>query len=134
MRRVYARPAHTAARAASSVPGVPIRRIDHVYAETLQWEESVSFWEGLGFTFVERWGSEGHRAGRFQSGEAAVVLAEVTESTPEFTVFFDLDEADLFDPGVGVSVTTALTDTHWGTRWIRASDPEGRTHAFEELA
>jgi catechol 2,3-dioxygenase-like lactoylglutathione lyase family enzyme len=111
---------------------VPIRGIDHLYAETLDWEASAAFWEGLGFTFVSRWGSEGHRAGRLESGDAAVVLAEIGDGTPEFTAFFDLTDADGFSPGDGVTVTTPLQPTHWDTRWIRVADPDGRVHALEE--
>lgn len=106
-----------------------ITSIDHVYAETLDWDASVTFWVGLGFAFVSEWGSEGHRAGRLECGSAAVVLAEITEGAPAFNVFFDVDDPD--DSGLG-GVVTPLSDTHWGTRWIRVEDPDGRVHALEE--
>lgn len=111
---------------------MPITRIDHLYAETLDWESSAAFWEGLGFELVSRWGSEGHRAGRMECGNAAVVLAEIAEGEPEFTAFFHLEDPNRFRPGDGVKVTVPLSDTHWGTRWIRVQDPEGRIHALEE--
>ena len=108
---------------------VGIERIGHIYAETTSWESSVGFWEILGFSFVEQWGSEGHRAGRLVKGDAAVVLAEVA-ADPVCNVFFDASDLDAFQPGG--SVITPLEDTHWGTRWIRVIDPDGRVFALEE--
>lgn len=110
-----------------------ITHLDHLYAETRDWEASVRHWEGLGFTFVERWGSEGHRAGRLTAGTATVVLAEVPpEARPDFLVFFGLEDADHFVIGSDVEVVAPLEETHWGTRWIRVRDPEGRGAALEE--
>lgn len=107
--------------------------IDHVYAETREWESSVEFWRAIGFEVVASWGSEGHRAGRLESGDAAVVLAEVgPDATPAFNVFFDLQGADAYEPGPGADVVTPLEATHWNTRWIRVRDPEGRIHCLEE--
>lgn len=108
-----------------------LRGIDHLYAETGHWEQSVTFWEGLGFSFEERWGSEGHRAGRLRCNDAIVVLAEV-DGQPAFNVFFDVESADSFEPGPGVEVTTPPGPTHWGTRWLRVRDPDGRIFALEE--
>ncbi|MBT8213439.1 MAG: VOC family protein [Acidimicrobiia bacterium] len=110
-----------------------ITGLGHIYAETNDWESSASFWRGLGFEFAERWGSDGHRAGRLQSGSASVVIAEV-EGEPQFTVFFALEGGDAFSMGPGITVDTPLEDTHWGTRWIRVRDADGRVHALEEEA
>ena len=109
-----------------------LRGIDQLYAETRHWDDSVAFWEGLGFAFEERWGSEGHRAGRLRCNDARVVLAEVAEGTPASNVFFSVDSADGFEPGPGVEVTTPPQATHWGTRWLRVRDPDGRIYALEE--
>lgn len=109
---------------------VGITRIDHLYAETKDWQASVDFWRGLGFSFVDEWASDGHRAGRLECGAAALVLAEITEGEPAFNVFFDLEDADT--TGELPGVITPLSNTHWGTRWMRVADPEGRIHALEE--
>ncbi|NNF70061.1 MAG: VOC family protein, partial [Acidimicrobiia bacterium] len=53
---------------------------------------------------------------------------------PEFTVFFDLEGADAFSVGASVTVETPLEATHWGTRWMRVRDTDGRVHALEEEA
>ncbi len=96
-----------------------VTALDHLYAETTQWDQSVAFWEGLGFGFAERWGSEGHRAGRLVAGTAHIVLAEVS-ADPDFTVFFAV-----------APTAPGLAPTHWGTRMARITDPEGRSHALE---
>jgi hypothetical protein len=109
-----------------------ITGIDHLYAETVDWDSTTAFWHGLGFEFASRWGDEGHRAGRLECGAAAVVIAEIPVGrNPEFTVFFHLDDVDSFDVDATVEVVQPLEDTHWGTRWIRVADPEGRVHALE---
>jgi catechol 2,3-dioxygenase-like lactoylglutathione lyase family enzyme len=109
-----------------------ITGIDHLYAETRDWEAAAAFWGGLGFEFTSQWGSAGHRAGRLESGQAAVVLAEIPpgDTPPACNVFFDLEDADEFD--AGDAVVSPLEVTHWGTRWIRVADPEGRVHCLEE--
>jgi catechol 2,3-dioxygenase-like lactoylglutathione lyase family enzyme len=109
-----------------------ISRLDHVYAETHDWNASVAFWEALGFTFADRWGTDGHRAGRLEAGDAVVVLAEVaSDVAPAFNVFFDLADPDEYELAEGAEVVTPLEATHWGTQWIRVRDPEGRVHCLE---
>ena len=100
--------------------------LDHLYRETAHWIDSVAFWEGLGFSFEEQWGSEPRRAGRLVNGGASVVLAE-TPSDPGDGVFIATDELDLVAQAVG----TPIVDTHWGTRMVSAIDPDGRTYNFE---
>ena len=111
-----------------------IEGIDHLYAETLSWERSVEFWEGLGFELAEQWGTEGHRAGRLVCGEAGVVLAEIGPGSepPAFNVFFRVDGFDDGDPSPEVEVINPVEATHWGTRWMRVRDPDGRVYSLEE--
>ena len=108
-----------------------LRGIDHLYSETMHWEASVAFWEGLGFSFEDRWGDEGHRAGRLRCNDAVVVLAEVATS-PASNVFFSVDSVDDARPGAGVEIVSGPEDTHWGTRWLRVRDPDGRVYSIEE--
>ena len=117
--------------AATIVHAVPIRRADHVNAETVRWEQSVAFWEGLGFSPVETWGDSGHRAGPPVASEAVVVLAEAPTDPAPFTVFFAAGDLGS-GPLPGVDVANPLEDTHWGTRGMRVRDPDGRVHALEE--
>jgi hypothetical protein len=111
---------------------VSITKLEHLYVETHEWGLSVAFWSGLGFSFIRTWGSEGHRAGRLESGIAAVVLAEVpSEQPPTSSAFFTLEDPDDFSVGEAADVITPLQETHWGTRWMRVRKPEGRVYAFE---
>lgn len=100
--------------------------LDHLYRETAHWIESVSFWEGLGFAFQEKWGSEPHRAGRLLNGSASVVLAE-TPNDPADSVFIAAADLDFVAQVVG----DPIVDTHWGTRMVSAIDPDGRIYNFE---
>ena len=112
---------------------MPITSLDHIYVETRDWDAGIAFWRGIGFAFSDTWGGEGHRAARLVAGEATVVLAEIDGAKqPEFDVFFKLEDADDFESAGAVEVDQALKGTHWGTRWIRVRDPEGRIFCLEE--
>ena len=96
--------------------------IDHIYAETADWDATVAFWHGLGFEFTSRWGDEGHRAGRLESGTAAVVVAEIPAGQePDSSVFFHLDDADSFVPDASVEIVAPLAER----------SAEGREAAYE---
>lgn len=111
-----------------------IEAIDHLYIECRSFKDTLAFWESLGFRLVEEWGEDGHQAGRLESGSAAVVLAE--SDHPTLDIHFRIGDADDLDAGLAgndrVVVTQALEPTHWGTRWMRVKDPEGRAFVLEE--
>ena len=111
-----------------------IAKIDHIYVETAHWDEAVAFWNGLGFEFEERWGEDGHRAGRLRRNEASVVLAEAPENPVRPTVHFGLTDPEKMNEHLAsqdaVDVSTPLEDTHWGTKWIRVTDPDGNEYAL----
>ena len=99
-------------------------KLDHLYRETHHWEASVAFWADLGYGFAEQWGSEPHRAGRLTNGASSIVLAEVPgEAAPASIAFFS--SGNLED--VAAATGSEIVDTHWGTRMISLTDPEGRT-------
>jgi hypothetical protein len=88
----------------------------------------VAFWETLGFSLAETWGEPPHRAGRLVRTKAAIVVAEVPpEATPGVSVFFAADDIDDIAHRAGQDVVA----THWGTRMVTVSDPDGRTYNFE---
>ncbi len=101
-------------------------QLDHLYRETVKWTDSVEFWQRLGFEFAEQWGAEPHRAGRLTSGAASVVLAEVT-SDPASTIFLTTDDIG----AVAEATDTSVADTHWGTRMVSLTDPDGRVYNIE---
>jgi len=102
--------------------------LDHLYRETHHWEESTTWWGSLGFAFTREWGSPPHRAGRLENGRAAVVLAEVpSEAAPAATVFLATDDLE----EIADVTAQGIVDTHWGTRLVSLTDPDGRTYNFE---
>ncbi len=102
--------------------------LDHLYRETVHWEDSVAFWSVLGFDFVEQWGSKPHRAGRLVNGGASVVLAEVDDKdTPSSSTFLSTPSIET----LAIATHTPVVDTHWGTRMVTLTDPDGRTYNFE---
>jgi len=102
-------------------------QLDHLYRETGNWETSVAFWEKLGFAFLEQWGSEPHRAGRLVNDVTVVVLAETDSERPGESTFIAVADLDWLASTSGEDVV----DTHWGTRMVSLTDPDGRTYNFE---
>lgn len=114
-----------------------IEKLGHVYLETRQFDQTVAFWNSLGFTVAEEWGDATHRACRLTSGDAAVVLAEADPAgSPQSpTVHFAMKDperlAESLAAAENVAVITPLEATHWGTRWIRVQDPDGNLYCLE---
>jgi uncharacterized glyoxalase superfamily protein PhnB len=102
-------------------------RINYLYRETTQWQQSVAWWENLGFTFETRWGEEPHRAGRLTNDATSVVLAEVALGDVSSSIFLSTDDIASISRQSG----SPIVDTHWGTRVVTVSDPDGRTYNFE---
>jgi hypothetical protein len=102
--------------------------LHHLYREIARWTESVGFWSRLAFSFEQQWGSEPHRAGTLVNGNARVVLAEVAPGSDPSEATF-LETSDIVD--LSHATETAIVDTHWGTRMVSVTDPDGRTYNFE---
>ena len=111
-----------------------IEAIDHLYIESRSFKDAVAFWESVGFRLVEEWGEDGHQAGRLEAGGAVIVLAE--SDTPTVDIHFRVNDAERLNDGLAgddrVSVVQPLEATHWGTRWMRVQDPDGRNFVLEE--
>jgi catechol 2,3-dioxygenase-like lactoylglutathione lyase family enzyme len=105
---------------------MPIKGVDHLYLETRSFDDAVAFWARLGFTLTQRWGQDGHTAGRLESGGTFIVLAEST--TPVLNVHFGVGEAEALAETLG----QPLERSHWGARLIRVRDPDGRAFVLEE--
>jgi catechol 2,3-dioxygenase-like lactoylglutathione lyase family enzyme len=105
---------------------VPIKGVDHLYVETRSFDEAAAFWERLGFRLTQRWGRDGHTAGRLESGGTYIVLAE--SANPVLNVHFGVAEAEALAETLGEPIER----THWGARLIRVRDPDGRTFVLEE--
>ena len=111
-----------------------IQAIDHLYIETRSFDQGVAFWLELGFQLVERWGTDGHHAGRLRAGDAEIVLAE--SDTPVVTVHFRSVDTAGVATRVGASeivrVRDPLAQTHWGAQLMRVEDADGHVFALEE--
>ncbi|MGI9642942.1 MAG: hypothetical protein ACR2N9_09175 [Acidimicrobiia bacterium] len=103
-------------------------RLDHLYRETHHWEASVAWWGTLGFTFAHQWGEEPHRAGALSNGSSTVVLAEVpADSQPTAATFLSTENLE----ESAHQLDTDIIDTHWGTRMVSGTDPDGRIYNIE---
>lgn len=110
-----------------------IDAIDHLYIESRSFKDALAFWESLGFRLVEEWGDDGHQAGRLKAGSAFIVLVE--SDTPTVDIHFRVNEADALSESLtgDDAVVVPLEPTHWGTRWMRVRDPDGRDFVLEEV-
>jgi catechol 2,3-dioxygenase-like lactoylglutathione lyase family enzyme len=113
-----------------------IEAIDHLYIESWSFKDAVAFWESLGFKLVEEWGDDGHQAGRLEAGSAFIVLVE--SDTPTVDIHFRMNEAEALSESLTrddhAAVVLPLEPTHWGTRWMRVQDPDGRNFVLEEVS
>jgi catechol 2,3-dioxygenase-like lactoylglutathione lyase family enzyme len=97
--------------------------IDYIYLETHDWPAAVRFWQALGFRVEMDLG----RAGRLAhpAGGAAVFVEEVpADREPAVRVF--LKAGAEVRPAAGIP-PAGWHDSHWGTRLLELTDPDGRT-------
>ena len=98
--------------------------IHHLLVETHSWNDSLKFWQELGWTLVDDHGTSGKLTA--PGGGAYIWLNQVSQDkTPIIEPYFDLEPAT-FIPRSPVEVVDALTTTHWGTRLMSVRDPDGR--------
>lgn len=115
-----------------------IDAIDHVYVETADYDAGRAFWTALGFAAESEWGDVGHRAGKFTSGAASVVLATAPDGTDPARPTVHLRVPDTaaaqerIDADGDLRVLVRDEPTHWGTRWIRVADADGNTWVLEQ--
>src|SRR2546427_2436106 len=112
-----------------------LQGFDHLYIETQNFPASLGFWKTLGLEAVDQWGEDEHRACMLAAPGMKVVLVE-SDAAPMLNVHLAMTDPETTMKELGsvpdqVNVTTPLEDTHWGTQWIRLSDPDGRTICLE---
>lgn len=102
--------------------------IDHIYRETSTWETSIQWWQSLGFTIADSWGSDEHRGTRLTLDDATVVLAEISnDSRPADSVVLSTDDLAALSHRTGHNIVVS----HWGTSLIAIEDPNGNRYIFE---
>jgi predicted lactoylglutathione lyase len=55
-----------------------IEAIDHLYIQTQDFDDSIAFWQALGYKKITEWNKYPTRGCRLEAGETFVVLAENT--------------------------------------------------------
>ena len=121
-------------------------RFDHLFVQPSSFETSLGFYrDALGWSVLYAWGGNGEpRGAALGSGAMTIVIAEhhpaedrskshgINGTRPTVHVLVDDIEqrhAQLSKAGVALF---APEDTHWGTRWFVARDPDGNLIAFEQ--
>ena len=121
-------------------------RFDHIFIQPVSFERSLAFYrDALGWEIKFSWGDASTPRGAcLTSGAMSVVLAEdhpTTDHSKEHgingtrpTVHVVVPDIDARYAEVSKSGAALFPpeDTHWGTRWFVARDPDGNLIAFEE--
>ena len=125
---------------------MPNDRFDHLFIEPSAFDESLAFYrDRLGWSVQYQWGGGDEPKGAsLTSGAMSVVIAErhasddrawthgVNGNRP--TVHLMVDDIDRrYDQLAAAGVALFKPEnTHWGTRWFVARDPDGNLIAFEQ--
>lgn len=121
-------------------------RFDHLFIQPSSYDASLAFYrDGVGWQVEFAWGGNGEPRGACMgSGAMRVILAEPHPATDKSkshgingtrpTVHLhvsdiDVRYAELSRTGLALF---APEQTHWGTRWFVARDPDGNLLAFEQ--
>ena len=105
--------------------------IEAVFLETHNWGKSAKFFQGLGYEIEF---ATDHNSGQLRNGDGPYLfIAEVPENQePQARIVLKVTDADAFQPEAGVD--EAWEETHWGTRLMTVSDPDGREWTLQAPA
>ena len=119
---------------------------DHTFVQPASFDASLAFYrDALGWKVQFFWGGNGEpRGASLSSGRMRMVLAErhatddhswsdgVNGTRPTVHLMVD-DVEERYKELVGSGSTLFPPEnTHWGTRWFVAKDPDGNLIAFEQ--
>lgn len=121
-------------------------RFDHVFIQPASFDASLAFYKDrLGWPVRFAWGdANSPRGACLSSGEMTVVLAEphpsddnskshgINGTRPTIHLAVEDIDARYRDLAPSGSALFPPQDTHWGTRWFVARDPDGNLLAFEQ--
>lgn len=100
-----------------------VNGIGHLYLETHNWGETVSFWQSLGYRLTFE---TDHHSGRLDppSSGPYLFIAEVpTTKEPDTTIYLDVTG--------DFPVAGDAEATHWGTEILETTDADGRIIRME---
>jgi uncharacterized glyoxalase superfamily protein PhnB len=126
---------------------VPQDQFDHLFIEPASFDASLAFYrDTLGWTTLFAWGEGGEPRGAcLASAGMKVVLAEphpaadrskshgIHGHRPTAHVRVDDIERRYAQLAASGAALFAPENTHWGTRWFVARDPDGNLIAFEQV-
>lgn len=100
----------------------------HVYVETRSWDESLKFWEALGYRAQPGWGSQRDGILAPEAGGPYIFLREVTDADHPlaFDLVFGAPDLDALAADDRVDVARAPYEQPWGPRFVDIRDPDGR--------
>jgi uncharacterized glyoxalase superfamily protein PhnB len=122
-------------------------RFDHLFVQPASFDESLAFYRDvLGWGVRYTWGDAATPRGAClgSPGGVTIVIAEDHASDDHAkthgihgtrpTLHLDVDDVDARYAEVAArgGALFAPQDTHWGTRWFVACDPDGNLIAFEQ--
>lgn len=106
---------------------MPVEGLDYVYVETHNWGKSAAFWKSLGFTLDLDLGT----SGKFVSpAGVAVFVEEVPANTPLAFQLYLHAAGETWKPEPP-AVAGEWEDSHWGTRLLQVTDPDGRVFVLQ---
>ncbi len=100
------------------------RGIEYVYLETHNFGKTVKFWQGLGFALDLDLG----RSGRLVNpdGGSAIFIEEVPADRPLANQLYLRAASPDARPEAPAEIAKDWHPSHWGTRLMELSDPDGR--------
>ena len=111
--------------------------VHHLYVETGNWDQSVAFWEALGFRLGEGWGAQHDGILSPADGSGPYVFireARDDQDSLAFQVVFGAPDLDMVVKAQGVLVDRPRYASGWGPDLVDVRDPDGRLRIIREDA
>ena len=108
---------------------------NHIYLDTRNFTEALSFWQALGFRVEETRGPRGHRTCDLVSDEAELVSEGQGDlGAPRMHFRVKDIKAVTRRLSKGFSVVHQPRGAQWNKDWVRVDDPDGNAYALEALS
>ena len=111
--------------------------VHHLYVETRDWDQSLAFWEALGFRLGKGWGAQHDGILLPADGSGPYVFlreAQDDQASLAFQVIFGSANLDLVVEAEGVTVDRPRYASGWGPDLLDVRDPDGRLLTIREDA
>jgi hypothetical protein len=107
--------------------------IEAVFLTTHNWGQAAGFFTALGYELEF---DTGHSSGQLRNGDGPYVfIAEVpADQATAMQVVLGVPDADALELPESIEVASSFEDTHWGTRLMTVTDPDGRIWSLEAPA